>query len=100
MAPMFVPGPVDVAPEVLAAQAKPMMPHRSKDFEAIFRRTEEKAKQLFFTQYRIFQGTHSGSGMQEAGVRNLAASTVLSLHQRSVLQTLVRCGGGQRQAGR
>ena len=78
MAPMFVPGPVDVAPEVLAAQAKPMMPHRSKDFEAIFRRTEEKAKQLFFTQYRIFQGTHSGSGMQEAGVRNLAASTVLS----------------------
>jgi len=36
MAPMFVPGPVDVAPEVLAAQAKPMMPHRSKDFEAIF----------------------------------------------------------------
>mgnify|MGYP001170117909 FL=1 len=78
MAPMFVPGPVDVAPEVLAAQAKPMMPHRSKDFEAIFRRTEEKAKQLFYTQYRIFQGTHSGSGMQEAGVRNLAASTVLA----------------------
>jgi len=75
---MFVPGPVDVAPEVLAAQAKPMMPHRSKDFEAIFRRTEEKAKQLFYTQYRIFQGTHSGSGMQEAGVRNLAASTVLA----------------------
>ena len=37
MAPMFVPGPVDVAPEVLAAQAKPMMPHRSKDFEAIFK---------------------------------------------------------------
>jgi aspartate aminotransferase-like enzyme len=75
---MFVPGPVDVAPEVLAAQAKPMMPHRSKDFEAIFRRTEEKARQLFYTQYRIFQGTHSGSGMQEAGVRNLAASTVLA----------------------
>ena len=78
MAPMFVPGPVDVAPEVLAAQAKPMLPHRSKDFEAIFRRTEEKARQLFYTQYRIFQGTHSGSGMQEAGVRNLAASTVLA----------------------
>lgn len=78
MAPMFVPGPVDVAPEVLAAQAKPMLPHRSKDFEAIFKRTEEKARQLFYTQYRIFQGTHSGSGMQEAGVRNLAASTVLA----------------------
>lgn len=78
MAPMFVPGPVDVAPEVLAAQAKPMMPHRSKDFEAIFQRASEKAKALFFTQYRVFLGTHSGSGMQEAGIRNFVNKTVLS----------------------
>jgi aspartate aminotransferase-like enzyme len=78
MAPMFVPGPVDVAPEVLAAQARPMMPHRSKDFEAIFHRTEEKAQKLFCTQYRVFQGTSSGSGMQEAGIRNFAQETVLS----------------------
>ncbi len=77
MSPMFVPGPVDVAPEVLAAQAKPMMPHRSKDFEAIFQRTAEKAQKLFFTRYRVFQGTHSGSGMQEAGIRNFVQDTVL-----------------------
>jgi aspartate aminotransferase-like enzyme len=78
MAPMFVPGPVDVAPEVLAAQAKPMLPHRSKEFEALFRRTEEKAQKLFYTQYRVFQGTSSGSGMQEAGIRNFVQDTVLS----------------------
>jgi len=78
MAPMFVPGPVDVAPEVLAAQAKPMMPHRSKDFEAIFQRASEKAKALFMTQYRVFLGTHSGSGMQEAGIRNFVNKTVLT----------------------
>ena len=77
MSPMFVPGPVDVAPEVLAAQAKPMMPHRSKEFEALFKRTEEKAKKVFYTQYRVFQGTHSGSGMQEAGMRNFVQDTVL-----------------------
>jgi aspartate aminotransferase-like enzyme len=77
MSPMFVPGPVDVAPEVLAAQAKPMMPHRSKDFEAIFQRTAEKAQKLFYTQYRVFQGTHSGSGMQEAAIRNFVQDTVL-----------------------
>lgn len=77
MSPMFVPGPVDVAPEVLAAQAKPMMPHRSKDFEAIFKRTAEKAQKLFFTQYRVFQGTHSGSGMQEAAIRNFVQDSVL-----------------------
>jgi aspartate aminotransferase-like enzyme len=77
MAPMFVPGPVDVAPEVLAAQAKPMLPHRSKEFEAIFHRTEEKAQKLFYTQHRVFQGTSSGSGMQEAGIRNFVQDTVL-----------------------
>lgn len=78
MSPMFVPGPVDVAPEVLAAQAKPMMPHRSKEFEELFHRTEEKARKLFYTQYRVFQGTHSGSGMQEAGIRNFVLHRVLS----------------------
>jgi len=75
---MFVPGPVDVAPEVLAAQAKPMLPHRSKDFEAIFRSTEERAKKLFYTESRVFQAASSGSGMQEAGIRNFVRKDVLS----------------------
>lgn len=75
---MFIPGPVDVAPEVLAAQAKPMMSHHSKDFEALFHRTEEKLQKLFFTECRIFQATASGSGMQEAAIRNLVQESVLS----------------------
>jgi aspartate aminotransferase-like enzyme len=78
MSPMFVPGPVDVAPEVLQAQAKPMLPHRGKEFEAIFQGASEKAKALFCTQYRVFLGTHSGSGMQEAGIRNFVQQDVLS----------------------
>jgi len=78
MAPMFVPGPVDVAPEVLAAQAKPMLPHRSKEFEAIFHRAEGKARKLFYTEYRVFLATSSGSGMQEAGIRNFVKENVLS----------------------
>jgi predicted phosphoserine aminotransferase len=77
MSPMFVPGPVDVAQVVLDAQTRPMMPHRSKDFEEIFRRTAEKAQKLFFTQYRVFQATSSGSGMQEAGIRNFVQEHVL-----------------------
>jgi aspartate aminotransferase-like enzyme len=74
---MFVPGPVDVAPEVLQAMTKPMLPHRSKEYEEIHRRAAEKAQKLFFTQYRVFLGTHSGSGMQEAGVRNFANKDIL-----------------------
>lgn len=78
MSPMFVPGPVDVAPEVLQQQTKPMMPHRSKDFEAIFQRAGDKLRQVFFTQYRVFIMTNSGSGAQEAAVRNLAKERVLT----------------------
>ncbi len=74
---MFVPGPVDVAPEILVEMAKPMLPHRSKEYEAIHRRAAEKAQKLFFTQYRVLIGTHSGSGMQEAGMRNLVSRDVL-----------------------
>ena len=78
MSPMFVPGPVDVAPEVLKEQTKPMLPHRSKDFEATFQGAIEKLRQVFYTQYRVFIMTNSGSGAQEAAVRNLANERVLS----------------------
>lgn len=78
MSHMFVPGPVDVAPEVLAAQTRPMLPHRSKEFEELFRKNEERVKQVFYTQYRVFQGACSGSGMQEAGIRNFVQESVLS----------------------
>src|SRR5512134_1518536 len=79
MSRMFVPGPVDVADEVLQAQTAPMLPHRSKEFEAIFRRTAEKAQQLFYTQYRVFQLAASGTGLQEAAIRNFVNRRVLSV---------------------
>ncbi|MBN2256939.1 MAG: alanine--glyoxylate aminotransferase family protein [Anaerolineaceae bacterium] len=78
MSPMFVPGPVDVAPEVLTAQTKPMLPHRSKDFEAIFKSTEERLKKVFFTEQPVYQVSASGSGMQEGGIRNFVQESVLS----------------------
>jgi aspartate aminotransferase-like enzyme len=74
---MFVPGPVDVAPEVFAAMSKPVLPHRSKEYEAIYQRAAKKCEDLFYTKYRVFIGTHSGSGMQETGIRNLVQKDVL-----------------------
>ena len=79
MSRMFVPGPVDVADEVLQAQTKPMLPHRSKEFEAIYRRTAEKSQGLFYTQYRVFQIAGSGTGLQEAAIRNFVNKRVLSV---------------------
>ena len=76
---MFVPGPVDVADEILQAQAAPMLPHRSKEFEAIFRGASEKAQRLFFTQNRVFLMASSGTGLQEAAIRNFVNKRVLSV---------------------
>jgi predicted phosphoserine aminotransferase len=79
MSRMFVPGPVDVADEVLQAQAAPMLPHRSKEFESIFRRASEKSKQLFYTNHRVFLTASSGTGLQEAAIRNFVHKRVLSV---------------------
>ena len=76
---MFVPGPVDVADEVLQAQAAPMLPHRSKEFEAIYHRSSEKSQQLFYTNYRVFLSASSGTGLQEAAIRNFVNKRVLSI---------------------
>jgi aspartate aminotransferase-like enzyme len=78
MSHMFIPGPVDVDPEVLKAQTNPMIPHRSAEFDAFFRGTEAKLKQVFITENRVFQPPSSGSGMQEASIRNLVHKDVLS----------------------
>jgi len=75
---MFVPGPVDVDAEVLAAQSQPMLPHRSQEFEELYRRTRGKAQQLFETQARVFIVACSGTGLQEAAIRNLARVDVLN----------------------
>lgn len=78
MSRMFVPGPVDVADEVLAAQTRPMLPHRSQEFETIFRRASDKARRLFYTASRVFLVTASGTGLHEAAVRNFASRTILA----------------------
>jgi len=78
MSPLFVPGPVDVHPEVATAQTYPMMPHRSAEFEEIFHGAEGKARKLFGTQYRVLITASSGTGLHEAAVRNFANKSVLA----------------------
>ncbi len=48
MSPLFTPGPVEVAPEVLAAQARPIIPSFSQEYEALFTSVEERLHRLFF----------------------------------------------------
>jgi predicted phosphoserine aminotransferase len=77
MARLFIPGPTDVHPVVLAAQNQPMIGHRGKDFEELFARVQPQLRQVFFTSRRVYISTSSGTGLQEAAVRNCVARKVL-----------------------
>ncbi|MEX2144074.1 MAG: alanine--glyoxylate aminotransferase family protein [Anaerolineales bacterium] len=75
---LFIPGPVDVNEEIAAAQTRPMLAHRSAQFEELFRRVSDNARHLFFTQGRVLISASSGTGFQEAAVRNLVNTHVLA----------------------
>lgn len=74
---LFIPGPTDVAPVVLAAQTAPMIGHRSDEFEALFAKCEAQLRTLFYTRARVYIVVASGTGLQEAGIRNLVAGRVV-----------------------
>lgn len=74
----FVPGPVDVHPDVLAAQAGAIIPHRSEAFETLFHRVEGLSRKLFFTKHRVFITASSGTGLHEAAIRNFVSRRMLA----------------------
>jgi predicted phosphoserine aminotransferase len=76
---LFIPGPVDVRPEILAAQTIPMIGHRSPEYAELQARIVAKLRPLFGTAGRVFVVTASGSGLQEAAVRNCVARRCLCL---------------------
>jgi predicted phosphoserine aminotransferase len=76
---LFIPGPVEVRPEILAAQTAPMIGHRSPEYAELQARIVPKLRPLFGTAGRVFILTASGSGLQEAAVRNCVARRCLCL---------------------
>lgn len=73
----FLPGPTEVRCEVLAAMVKPMIPHRSTEFEELFRLLQQGLRALFFTSRPVFVAASSGTGMMEAGIRALPPGPIL-----------------------
>jgi aspartate aminotransferase-like enzyme len=75
----FLPGPTEVRREVLAAMMKPMIPHRSAEFEQLFARLQPGLQGVFKTKRPVFIAPASGTGMMEAGVRCTEPGRILSL---------------------
>ena len=66
---LFIPGPVDVAEDVLQKMATPMISHRGKEVTKLQKSISEKLQKVFFTDNTILLSTSSGSGLMEAAVR-------------------------------
>lgn len=74
---LFIPGPTEVAPDVLAKMSTPMIGHRSKDASALQRSITEKMRKVMHTSNPILLSTSSGSGLMEGSIRSLTAKRAI-----------------------
>jgi aspartate aminotransferase-like enzyme len=75
----FLPGPTDIRPEILAAQAGPPLPHRGAAFEALFASLQPGLRHVFGTARPVYVSTSSATGLMEAAVRCAKPGPILSL---------------------
>ena len=67
---LFIPGPVEVYPDVLQEVARPMIGHRSEAFHELFSDTITKLKKVLYTENDVFLSTSPATGVWEACARN------------------------------
>ena len=67
---LFIPGPTQVHPDVLAKMGTPMIGHRGKDASDLQRRLTEKMRKVMFTENKIAFSTSSGTGLMEGAIRS------------------------------
>ncbi len=68
---LMTPGPTPVPPEVLLSMAKPIIHHRTPQFQKILQEVEENLKYIFQTKNHVLIFTSSGTGAMEGAVCNL-----------------------------
>jgi len=68
---LLTPGPTPLPPQVCEAMARPIIHHRTPQFQAILKDATEGLKYVFQTKYDVFILASSGTGAMEAAVVNL-----------------------------
>lgn len=67
---LFTPGPVPVPEDILLEMARPIIHHRTVEFENIFAEVREGLKYIFQTKEEVFVLASSGTGAMEGAVTN------------------------------
>ncbi len=71
---MFTPGPTMVPPDVLLAEAAPLIHHRTPQFSGILREVGEALKELFGAAGDVYIVTGSGTASMEAAIANTCSA--------------------------
>jgi serine---pyruvate transaminase len=88
---LLTPGPTPLPPQISLAMARPIIHHRTPQFQEILKEASQGLKWVFQTVNDVFMISSSGTGAMEAAVINLLSSGETAL---------VVCGGkfGERWA--
>jgi len=76
---LFIPGPTQVRPDVLAEMARAPISHRGADMARLQEEVCARAASILFTSQPVLLCTSSATGLMEAGIRNGVERRVLSL---------------------
>lgn len=75
---LFTPGPTEVAPEILAQLARPVIGHRGEEMQAILGEIIERGRRVFGAAANdLFVTGSSATGLWEAAIRNVVERRVL-----------------------
>jgi aspartate aminotransferase-like enzyme len=77
---LFIPGPTEVREEILKAQSRWMIGHRSKEFGELYHRCVTKTAEALATKNHVIWFTSSGTGTMEGAIRNCVAPDGKVLH--------------------
>ncbi len=68
---LMTPGPTPVPEDIRLEMAKPIIHHRTKEYQAIFKDVTEALKKIFKTSNDVYTFTSSGTGAMEASIINV-----------------------------
>ena len=71
---LLTPGPTPLPPEVCEAQSRPIIHHRTPQFQAVLKEVTDGLKYVFQTSGDVMILTASGTGAMEAAVVNLLSA--------------------------
>lgn len=74
---LFLPGPTEVREEVLEAQARRLIGHRSLEISVLLESIQPRLQQVFQSESRVYISTSSATGLFEAAARSCIGERAL-----------------------